>query len=399
MYEKDPRYIKFPSTYLKSLFVNTDKSEKPNQPRYVKHKRRSSIFVEKYDESSSSEISDYKASSDDYEITILTKKQRKTIRQYKSKTFSQKKPNPEKDKETTNPSTTFETHDMQMERLLATEKISLLSAHIPSWGAQFNHNGSLIKVINTCTIDNYLFALWVLSKVVKNFFEKIPKLEQTKAIIDIINNIDIYQWDIARQIWFTDIMKEDISSKQQINFFGTVEDYFLKYMYVYQKHNLIQQCSKECINNGNLIISEQSDVINLGKLKNVGTRIVTDLSSICSVCKMRVTCLVNFNKNPVFLFAETTSHFKINDLPKTIEIENKTYKLLCAILYLSSRRHFVSVFDIYNKKYLIDDMSSEKKAILLNKNLKNHLNYFKINISSALYYLLEENTLKSHYLP
>ena len=48
-------------------------------------------------------------------------------------------------------------------------------------------------------------------------------------------------------------------------------------------------------------------------------------------------------------------------------------------------KSFVSVFDIADKKYVIDDLFDE--AILLNKSSRKHGKYFNTNVSSVLYYL------------
>ena len=108
-------------------------------------------------------------------------------------------------------------------------------------GYFIKNNGDVIKVINTCTIDNYLFAFWVLSKLKSNFIETLSELEHAEALKEIIHNIDIYNWNNARQIWYTKVMKINFGDEKVISFFGTVEDKFLKYFYNYQKHDLIQK--------------------------------------------------------------------------------------------------------------------------------------------------------------
>jgi hypothetical protein len=55
------------------------------------------------------------------------------------------------------------------------------------------------------------------------------------------------------------------------------------------------------------------------------------------------------------------------------------------ILHLKAENHFVSVFDIADKKYVVDDLLDE--AILLNKSSRKHGKYFNTNVSSVLYYL------------
>ena len=74
-------------------------------------------------------------------------------------------------------------------------------------------------------------------------------------------------------------------------------------------------------------------------------------------------------------------------MPRSLEIDNKSYNLLCVILHRKDILHFVSVYDFENNKYLVDDMIKEA-PLLRPEKLYNGVNYYKFNISSALYYLL-----------
>ena len=69
------------------------------------------------------------------------------------------------------------------------------------------------------------------------------------------------EWITARQNWYTKIMKKDLSNTKKIDFIGEVEHFFLRYMYIFQTHNLIQKCSKDCIYNGNMILSDNFSII------------------------------------------------------------------------------------------------------------------------------------------
>ena len=48
----------------------------------------------------------------------------------------------------------------------------------------------------------------------------------------------------------------------------------------------------------------------------------------------------------------------------------------------------MSVFHLGGQKYLVDDLQPNQ-SILLNENDKTHRKYFKYNISSALYHIVE----------
>ena len=116
-------------------------------------------------------------------------------------------------------------------------------------------------MLNTCTIDNYLFSFWVLNKIIPNFEVKLPELEQSNQLKEIFTNIEKKNWNEARKIWYTKIMHADLSEKTEIDFYGEVEEFFLKHIYIFQTHSLIQKCSDSCIYNGNLILSDKSAIV------------------------------------------------------------------------------------------------------------------------------------------
>jgi hypothetical protein len=187
-----------------------------------------------------------------------------------------------------------------------------------------------------------------MSQIVPNFLERLPPLEHTIAIKTIVNNIDTKDWNMARQNWYTLIMKKNIrTNEDQINFFGEVEDFFLNYVYSYQKHSLLQKCKSNCVYNGNLIISDHSDIIAFGKLKKKNIGIVSSGFNVCIGCQERITCEIQFK-----------------------------HKILCSVLYFEQKKHFVSVFHLGGQKYLVDDLQPNQ-AILLNENDKTHRKYFK----------------------
>jgi hypothetical protein len=86
------------------------------------------------------------------------------------------------------------------------------NAHIPIWGGQFTFQKKKLNVTNTCTIDNYLFAFWVLKKIIPYFEKRLPQQsiqsinEQSIQLKEIISNIKNKNWYGARQIWYTKIM-------------------------------------------------------------------------------------------------------------------------------------------------------------------------------------------------
>ena len=381
--KEDQRYIKLPASHLNSTLVNTKNLDISNEPRYVKHKRRKSCFIEKEIPCITSNSSDM-SSEDEILMTNAVKKKILEPKDIEKNMHNDKVGLNKKKRsiQANNISKYRETPKLEMQTFIS---------HIPSNGGYYTKTcGTKIPVINTCTIDNYLFALWVLSKLMFNFETRFRNLkpELKNTILEIIQNIDIYNWDLARQLWYSKVMKMNLGKRQKrINFFGTLERFFLQYMYCFQKHDLIQKCSTNCNNDGTYILGEHSELLHFWK-KNNTVAIVTELTHKCPACGTRVICEIRFLDDPLFLFIETNSHFTINDLPKTIEINSKNYKLLCAIIYKVEHLHFVSIFDINEKKYLVDDLV-KNEALLLEPNSSTHSNnYLELNISSAMYYMI-----------
>ncbi len=52
-------------------------------------------------------------------------------------------------------------------------------------------------MINTCPIDNFLFGLWVISKLTN--FNNIPNLTNTEVIKQIVININNKDWYNAKK--------------------------------------------------------------------------------------------------------------------------------------------------------------------------------------------------------
>ena len=120
--------------------------------------------------------------------------------------------------------------------------------NFPKWGAVINFNDQKnIFVSDTCTIDNFLYAFWILSHIVPNFLIKIPSFPQTNILKEIIIEIDKNDWNKVRELWITKMMQSSVKVvRQRISLFGTESEFFLKYFEDYQKHSLYQRCKNDC---------------------------------------------------------------------------------------------------------------------------------------------------------
>ena len=100
--------------------------------------------------------------------------------------------------------------------------------NFPKWGAVINFNDQKnIFVSDTCTIDNFLYAFWILSHIVPNFLIKIPSFPQTNILKEIIIEIDKNDWNKVRELWITKMMQSSVKVvRQRISLFGTESEFF-----------------------------------------------------------------------------------------------------------------------------------------------------------------------------
>ena len=160
--------------------VDSDKNEPSNKPKYVKNSR----FLTKF-ESSDSESSDSDNSNSNYSSENDTS------------------------------STLSDISGSMLEKFIS---------HIPG-GAQIIIEGKKIQVTNTCSIDYFLLAFWFLYKSIDRFINNIPVHENSSIFKEIILLIDNKKWNMAKEVWITQIMKvsKDPKSKK-ISMFGAIDE-------------------------------------------------------------------------------------------------------------------------------------------------------------------------------
>jgi len=270
--EKDPNYFQTSAKHLNDIFVKTEILEDSNIPKTIKHKRRKLVQKVKTESlssssSSSSNENSTQSSDDESDIIFVKKKSNSepvTVKVIKTKynliedskedrTDGKKKfiHNQENSK---NPKTKiFDEHSSGTKRKqkdieLKTQNQKTFSinkiipdftSHIPNWGGYFSYQGKKITVTNTCTIDSCLLSLWVMNKIIPAFIQKLPQLEETKIIEEIIDYIERKDWNSARQNWYSKIMKNDLTNINLVDFYGEIQEYFMKYIYNFQTHSLI----------------------------------------------------------------------------------------------------------------------------------------------------------------
>ena len=80
--------------------------------------------------------------------------------------------------------------------------------HIPHWGGLIQYRDFRnVTLTNTCTIDNFLFALWHLSKIKPDSFEEIEPTQEMVGLKEIVKLIDIHKWNLAKEKWVNNFLK------------------------------------------------------------------------------------------------------------------------------------------------------------------------------------------------
>lgn len=286
----------------------------------------------------------------------------------------------DKDRDKQNKENKGVNYSMSIEEIIKTYKL-----HVPFWGGNIKYKNKSVRVINTCTIDNFLYAFWVAYKIEATFFERMPSLEHTETIKSIIMNINNLNWNQAKEFWITKIMKynEKIANKE-ITLYGSESNRFIRHINEFQKHILVQVCGANCSKNKNVIIQRDCDKIYFKKIQKK-VEIYSGYDDICSECQSKITCEINFENNPNFLFIESIhSNILYNDLPKIAKINGKSYKLLCSTIHQND--HFSSLFLINNFIFKIDDL--DKSFINLDFDLNKRKNKILKKATSASFYFI-----------
>ncbi|CAF1131941.1 unnamed protein product, partial [Brachionus calyciflorus] len=96
--------------------------------------------------------------------------------------------------------------------------------HIPSWGGRLIENNFLTRtrLINTCTIDYFLLGFWYVSKLKNTFKSEIENsnLRVKNYILEIIDLIEIKEWNKVKSIWITEVVRLRINKSGIYDTYG-----------------------------------------------------------------------------------------------------------------------------------------------------------------------------------
>jgi hypothetical protein len=232
-------------------------------------------------------------------------------------------------------------------------------AHVPEWGGLFvdeNYNQTNISIIDTCTIDYMLFALWVSCKLNQTITESVkmfPDSTIASALSEIIYNIESKNWNVAKSLWLLKIANVlNPNSKQTISTFGSEYEHFIRYIVPFQRFELHIECSIGCINHNKTRLLTDLFFIK----DNKKTQLSILQKSACAVCQCAKKETIKFLHDPPLLFIQTKVEDNIckSQLPLQLELSSQKFELLCATTHSSN--HFKAIFFLFNSFYLIDDL-------------------------------------------
>ncbi len=92
--------------------------------------------------------------------------------------------------------------------------VSQFTNHVRYWGALIRYNRERFQVTNTCNIDYYLLAFWVMDVLIPDFSNNIPQLALASQNKEIIRYIDLLEWNMAREIWILYVMRYNLRNRR-----------------------------------------------------------------------------------------------------------------------------------------------------------------------------------------
>jgi hypothetical protein len=349
-----PSKLILPAEHLNTVFIDMSINQAPNKPIRVRHKR----YVKE-------ESSDNSNSDSDDEIVIDE--------------LNENELDEENSKQTDSSEINIESEEMNLD---------VFNEHIPSWGAHIKYRNQNVDVTNACTIDYFLFAFWVLNYEKPKLIDTIADKKLKDNIKKIVQNIEKLEWDDAKQHWLVSVMKYNENPvSNTISLWGSLHDRFVHFFITEQTHNLKQFCRKNCILN-NQLVSEGREILMFEKSKN-DVKLHAFPYKNCKECRKKALWEFEFIKDPRILFIEPANRSTFDKIPKVLQLGNKKFRLLMCHLHMPS--HFVGIFIVNNKTYLVDDLT--RKSIFLppfttlDTRTRNELNkYFFTNTAMSMYY-------------
>jgi hypothetical protein len=248
-------------------------------------------------------------------------------------------------------------------------------SRVPKWGGIIDYNNRRgVNLVNTCNIDYFLLALWLMSKIQPNFVNRLPRIRITQDILQIIDYIERKNWNKAKEIFFTRVSRQRFTIvSNTLSTFGSERQMFLNHVSDFQKHSLIQVCSNGCIYNNIRVLRDDESDIYIRKKDDGSLEIHSLVDGNCEQCLNEIRCKIQLNNLPNFLIIQTiNADIYLHELPLNLNVNDSVYKFLCATV--AKPGHFVGIFNLNNDFYKVDDLSNliDPQFQLLNRYVPNN---------------------------
>jgi hypothetical protein len=243
------------------------------------------------------------------------------------------------------------------------EFINKFKNNIIPWGGEITYKNKKTKVYNTCTIDYHLLSLWTMFNLAPTFLQSFDNLRQTAFLREIINSIEIKNYNQAKETWIIEILRlnDDLKS---ICLFDTESEVFTDKLSDFQSYIQYQLCNINCPLNNSYVQNSEGYHVFFNKDSNGNMSIYTGLTHKCRFCDEKTSSRLVFNKLPSFLFVQSMSNYEevfYQEIPKEITINNIRYSLISSTLHkpgnTTSAAHFIAVFYLFGRDYLVDDLT------------------------------------------
>jgi hypothetical protein len=246
-------------------------------------------------------------------------------------------------------------------------------------------------VINSCTLDNFITALWLWSDSLVDFMENLPVEILLKSIITLLKDGNQSQAKVLWASYLQDVKKiQVLRSEQSFNVFGSESQMLFQHLKELQEINCTAICS-DCKCNHFVQVREVL-IPTFCSMKNFFDLLQTHIHlGACQQCGS-----TNFNSlnaqfvrsNPWIFFVDVEGSASIHDIQgisKTVKIFNVEFSL--AYISLHSRNHYTGLF-WHQERWMHYDgrANGAMSKILLDPSMELshhipvHVVYFRLNL-------------------
>ena len=267
---------------------------------------------------------------------------------------------------------------------------------MPNWGGRIeikredfdntgDHEKNLIferfKIINTCSIDYFLFGLWFSFDLSLNL--QIQIVQNTELTCDysttylkikkIIELIQKKEWNRVKTIWILQLL--DLKPDRRT--FCTFGNEF----YMYGRFLKTLQTMKIKCSNKDCLLPIEQEFKEFNFIRNSKNEIIFNKLFTCQYC-VDSSSEFQFCSKPCWLFIEINyksnqEFIWIDEVPTDLDLAHCKYKLLYGTCFSEKQKHFTCLLRKVNNFYLVDDLSSSFEEVDPTRH----------RIYSAMYYL------------